>query len=290
MMMRICLFLLLVLCGMARAADQPVTIEASDQLEWLRAENKYRATKDVVITQGDTVIRGDVATASYDPAQGPSALTELQVTGHVIITQPSSTITADHGVYDTMNKHIVLTGQQVKLVSPDVTMTSSGPVDYFVDERKIVSKGQTTVQQKEQTLQAHSATAWFSAATNALEKAVADGDVIITKQTDKGKEVARAEHAVYDAKANNVLLTKNVRLARGDNFMQGERATIDLITGYSTLQNDQQKNGRVRAIFSTAKNSSSVAPPSVPVKIKTRAPQQMTSTPPVTQITTETAR
>lgn len=229
-------------------SKEPITIEASHELEWLRNENKYRATQDVVITQGATIIRGDSAEASYDPSKGSSALTVMTVTGHVNITQEGRTITSEMAVYDAVTQKLVLSGGAVKIEAPEFSVESNGPVEYFVAERKAIASGGTTIKQKDQTLKAQSVTAWFGEG-NKLTKAVADKNVIITRDTSEGKDVAQAQHADYNATTGKALLTGDVRLARGTNFMQGARASIDLKTGYSSLQNDASSGGRVRAIF-----------------------------------------
>lgn len=228
-------------------SKEPISIEAASQLEWLRAENKYRATKDVVITQGKTIIRGDTAEALYDPIQGPSALTEVVLNGHVTIEQEGRMARADKAVYDTSKQRITLSGGTVTLTAPGFSVEANDNVQYFMAENKAAATGGVTLTQKEQTLKAQSATAWFDK-DNRLLRANADGNVVMTQNTSEGKQVAQAQHARYDAVTAKVLLNGDVRLARGDNFMQGAAATVDLNTGYSSLQNDSA-GGRVRAVF-----------------------------------------
>ena len=270
----------------AYAAEKaPISIEAGDQLEWLRNENKYRATRDVVITQGDTIIKGDMVEALYDPEQGPSALTFLTIDGNVSITQDGRTITSDKANYDTVKQELLFTGDKIVITTPDLSVQSSGRVQYLMSERKAVSDGVTTIKQKDQTLKADHMTAIFDD-KNALTRATGRGNVIITRQLagagDVANDVVRAENADYNTATGKIVLTGNVRLARGESFMQGERATIDLKTGYSSLQNDAAQNGtgRVRAIFSTASDSSPVPKeklivPVVPGKKKPEAAYQV---------------
>lgn len=260
-------------------SHQPISIEAGEQLEWLREQSLYRATKDVIITQGDTVIRGDMAEARYDATIGPSELTQIDVTGSVVITQADRVIKADHALYDAIAQTVTLTGKKVVITASSATIEASDKMVYWVDERKAQAFGKARVQQPQQTLQANEITAWFTENDNQLNRAVAAGNVVITRQADEGKDVAQADQAEYNARTEKVVLTGNVRLARGDNFMQGSRATVDLKTGYSSLQNNPQKGGRVRAVFTTNGSSPigdvAVEAPMVPAKKNPEQPYQV---------------
>lgn len=235
----------------------PVEIEASKQLEWLRAENKYRATGDVTIKQGDTVIRGNYAEALYDPAKGPSELTQMIVTGDVIITNGDRIIHAQKGVYTTKTETLVLDGGPVTLTSPGISVTAQQNMEYQALEHKAIARGNALIVQENKKLKADQVTAWFNAETNKMERAQADGHVMVTTLNSKETEIAQSQHATYNATKNVIELTGDVRLTRGQNHMQGDAATVDMATGHSTLKNTgAQNNGhRVRAIFNTGKDS-----------------------------------
>lgn len=229
-------------------SDKPVEIEADQQLEWLRNDNKFRATGNVVITQGDTIINGDTAEAEYDKTQGPSALTTMIVTGNVVIHTGENVIHAEEAQYDTRTEILNLRGKTVTLKSPSGDVTSVNGMDYFAKERKAVSKGAATVTQKTETLKAQSLTAWMNE-KNELSRAEAVGNVVITQKTEDGTNIAQAQRGTYDAAKQIAVLTGDVKLTQGQNYMQGDKATINLATGYSSLQNNQGTGGRVRAIF-----------------------------------------
>lgn len=230
------------------SSGKPVTIEADKELEWLRNENKFRATGNVVIIQGDTKITGDQAEASYDAAQGPSALTVMTVTGHVVITSSDNTITSETAEYDTRSQVAQLRGKAVVLKSPKATVTAQNGMDYFATERKAISKGPAVVTQGTDKIQADGMTAWLTE-KNELQRAQARGHVLITQKNKDGTSIAQADSGEYDAVKKTAALTGNVKLTQGDNHMQGDKATIDLATGYSSLQNNAASGGRVRAIF-----------------------------------------
>lgn len=239
----------------AMAQDKPpIEIEADQQLEWLRNQHMYRGTGNVMIKQGTTIIRGDVAEAYYDGAIGPSALTNMIVTGNVVITDQTRIIHADHGTYDIATQKLVLTGKKIILDSPQADVSATGSMTYDAAENKATATGDAEIVQPGQRLKADTVTAWLEKGTNKLQRAEAKGHVIITRDGRDGKEIIQSQRAVYDTVKNRIDLTGDVRLTRGSNHMQGSHATIDMTTGYSSLQNDQ-KGGRVRAVFAPGGSS-----------------------------------
>lgn len=234
----------------------PVEIEASKQLEWLRDQNKYRATGDVVITQGDTVIKGDNAEAEYDPAVGPSALTVFTVIGNVVMTSADRTIHADKGVYDTRTELLTLTGSNVILQSATATVTAQNGITYNAATGQAVATGRAHISETTKDLKADRITAWLSKGSNKLDRAQANGNVIITNKGKDGTNIAQADNAEYDAVKNIITLNGNVKLTSGPNHMQGDRAIVNLTTGVSSLQNSGTSTGRVRAIFSSSDSAS----------------------------------
>jgi lipopolysaccharide export system protein LptA len=237
-------------------SKQPVEIEASRQLEWIRDKNVYRATGDVVITQGTTVIRGDTAEAQYDAAIGPSALTVFTVTGNVSMSSDGRTIKADKAIYDTRSQELTLSGNTVTLTTETITVTSHDGMEYNAADGKAIARGKAEVKDGVQTLKADIITAWMQQGTNKLHRATASGNVLITHQGKDGTDIAQARNAAYDAVRNTVDLKGDVKLTRGANHMQGDHATVDLTTGTSSLQNNAATGGRVRAIFTPGDSSS----------------------------------
>jgi lipopolysaccharide export system protein LptA len=247
--MRLFILLMLLMAAPALAEDAPVSIEASGQLEWLRAENKYRANGDVLITQGTTTIKGDTAEAQYDPEKGQSALTLITVTGNVVITDKGNTITAGSAIYDTRTQTLSLRGGNVAVKSDQATVTAS-EMDYFAAERKAVAKGNAVATQENKKIKAGTITAHFSEG-NKLEKAEASGNVTMTQTTAKGTDIAQSQFAQYDLNSERAMLKGDVKLTQGQNHMQGDMATMDMKTGVATMASDPRSTGRVRAVFTT---------------------------------------
>ena len=258
-------------------SDKPVEIEASGTLEWLRDKNMYRADKDVVITQGTTIIKGDQAEAFYDPKEGPSSLNLIKISGHVTIVDQGRTIIADTATYNVTTEKLELRGSNISITAPEINVTAQSGIDYFAGERKAVATGKAVATQNNQTLKAETITAWFNK-DNKLERASANGNMLITQKTDKGTDIAQANAGEYNILTQEAVLRGNVRLTQGENHMQGDTATINLKTGVSTLANNPQNGGRVRAIFTPGGTSPmpsvTASVPMIPAKKSPEMPYQ----------------
>lgn len=68
-----------------------------------------------------------------------------------------------------------------------------------------------------------------------LKRVEALGNVVITTPT----EIARGNRGDYDAESQVATLSGNVRLTRGDNQLNGDRAEVNMKTGISKLLADE---------------------------------------------------
>jgi len=83
-----------------------------------------------------------------------------------------------------------------------------------------------------------------------ISKLEATGNVVITSPAEQGK----GDWAIYDLATRNVRLGGDVVLTRDANVLKGRLLTIDLNTGISRLEADEQPStegggGRVSAVF-----------------------------------------
>jgi lipopolysaccharide export system protein LptA len=63
------------------------------------------------------------------------------------------------------------------------------------------------------------------------------------------QQVARGDRAVYTVNADTIVLTGNVVVAQGENVVRGNRLTIQVSTGQSTMDGSSDQGGRVRGVF-----------------------------------------
>lgn len=249
-------------------AGQPIEITATKTVEWLRNDKKYVARENVVVTQGAMTINTDLLTADYrETPQSATEIWQLTAEGNVAIKDENNTAYGDLGVYDVTTGVATLTGQNLKLVSPDQTVTATERMEYYSATRQAKAVGNAKVVRAKDTLTADSITAFFkdgvAAKTAApvpsstaagplsgggssnLDKLEADGHVVIVTPTEK----LYGNKGIYRAASNTAELIGKVRIERGENVLEGSRAEVNLTTNVSKMFGSDKDGGRVRGVF-----------------------------------------
>lgn len=255
------------------SSNQPIEITATETVEWLRNQNQYVARKDVIVKQGAMEIHSDLLTADYrEGAQSSTEIWQLTAEGNVQVKDETTTAYGDRGVYDVPKGVAVLTGGNLRLVSPDQTVTATERMEYYANERMAKAIGNATVLRAEDKVQANVLTAYFKddtaqpAAKEAgkkpaggalggggnIDRLEADGNVVITTPTEK----ITGSKAVYRAATNTADITGKVKLVRGENVLEGERAEVNLTTNVSKMFGSKTESGRVRGVFFPGSDSS----------------------------------
>lgn len=256
-------------CGMAHAqeavsnSNSPIEITATKDVEWQRNDKKYIAREDVIVKQGNITIMSDLLTADYrDGATSSMEIWQMVAEGNVTIADENNTAYGERGVYDVDSGVATLTGQNLKLVSPDQTVTASEKMEYFANEKKARAVGNAKVVRTQDTLTANTITAFFKqdngaakpAAQNTnsplggsgnLDRLEADGNVVIKTPT----ETLTGKKAIFKADTNTAELVGKVKVVRDKNVLEGERAEVNLTTNVSKMFGSKSENGRVRGVF-----------------------------------------
>lgn len=231
------------------AQDEPLEITADKTLEWHRNDQKYIARGNAKAAQGDVSITAAVLTADYRETQQSSAdIYQLTAERDVVIHSKDSQGYADRAVYDVETGLATMTGSDLRLVSPDQTLTAQDRFEYWVEQGKMVAVGRPKVLREKDELEADKMVSWFSdnaEGQRELDRFEANGNVIITTPT----EVLTGDKAVYVADTNVAEVIGNVKIERGQNVLEGERAEINLTTSVSKMHGASGTGGRVRGVF-----------------------------------------
>ena len=244
------------LCSPARAQEipaangnQPLEITADETLEWHRADHQYIARGNVVAKQGDVEIRADVLTADYrETASSSFDIYRLSADGNVAISSQGNVAKGDKAVYDVAAGHAVITGQKLTLTSPDQTVTARDSFEYSVTDGRLSASGDAYVVRGGDTMRADTVAAIFAqdaAGQRKLKELTADGNVIITTPD----ETLRGANGRYNAGTDIAELTGSVKIERGPNVLEGERAEVNLTTNVSKMTGSPAQGGRVRGVF-----------------------------------------
>ena len=211
----------------------PVAIEADQGVEWRQNEQVYIARGNATAKRGETTIRADALYAHYRKTQdNRQEIYKITAEGAVKITTPKETITSDTAEYLVETSVFTLKGRPVKIDSGKSTLTAALVVYNSKSKVATVTGGAQVVEDKKR-VRADRFIAFFKeeGGKQSLKRVEALGNVIITTPT----EIARGNKGDYDAESQVATLSGNVRLTRGDNQLNGDRAEVNMKTGISKL-------------------------------------------------------
>lgn len=238
-----------------RAQNQenpPLVISADDALEWDRTNQTFTALKNALAVQGDVAISATTLKAEYEENKTTNNdfdIHTMTARENVIITSTDNKAYGDLAVYDLKSQKAVMTGQDLKLVTPEQTITARDQFVYDVKDGQLTATGNATITRPTETIKANVITATLTEDKNGkqtLDSMTAQGNVTITTLEEK----ITGTYGTYNARTDIAEITGDVTLTRGPNILQGDRATVNLTTQISKLYgNANASNGRVTGTF-----------------------------------------
>lgn len=261
--------------------DDPLEITADQTLEWHRNDKQYIARGNVIVHQGTVTIHADTLTADYrETSASAFEIYRLTAAGSVRIVSQGNTATGTQAVYDVDRGVAVMTGDNLRLTSPDQDVTAQQSFEYWVTDGKLTARGNAVVKRAGgDTLRADTVSAVFAedaGGSRQLKRLNADGNVKITTPT----EVLTGNKGQYEAATNIAQITGHVKIARGPNVLEGESAEVNLTTNVSTMKGSPAQGGRVRGVFypgSEKKPDITHVPAPAPQQAPQQMPQTMTA-------------
>lgn len=239
------------------SGNEPIEITADGSLEWNRNEKLFIARDHAKAVQGDTSVSAAVLTARYREGEGGGMdIYHFAAEKDVELRSKDSTAYGQKADYDLDKGYAVMTGDNLRMISPDQIVSAKERFEYWVNEGKLVAVGSARADRKNpqghtDRLEADTISAVLkddAQGRRVLHTLEAVGHVIITTPTEK----ATGDHGIYHASSNKAVLTGNVVLHRRPNMLEGERAEVDLNTNTSQLfggSASATKSGQVRGIF-----------------------------------------
>ena len=135
--------------------------------------------------------------------------------------------TVDTGVF-------VLRGGDLMLKNKSQTITATGRIEYRDRDRRAYVIGNAKVVDGKRILRADRFIAHLEDARDdkvKVRRVEARGNVVITTED----EVIRASNGDYDTRTRVAVLTGDVKLTRGNNQLNGEKAIVNLQPGVSRM-------------------------------------------------------
>jgi lipopolysaccharide export system protein LptA len=232
--------------GLAIGGDkkQPIEITAEKGLEWRQKEERYIARGNAKAVQGTSAVYADTLIAYYrQVAGGATEIYRIDAEGNVRIASPTETAYGDIGVYYIKKGELVLKGKALKLVTASEIITARDSLEYFEQKNLAVARGNAMTKSRKKggsrTIRADVLSADFASGAGGtskggakqLERIRAFGNVIITRPD----EISRGSRGIYYPNRDIANLEGNVRITRGQNQINGERAVVNFRTGISRL-------------------------------------------------------
>jgi lipopolysaccharide export system protein LptA len=293
----------------------PITITAQDGLELRQAEKEVIARGNARAVRGNVTVDADELIAHYrkkagtgtspgsaptdsapatppaptqaaastginglagsDSEGGSSEIYRLEAVGHVRISTPTDTADADRAVYDLDQSVLVLTGQNMRIVTPNDLITARDSLEYWSQKHMAVARGDAVILTRDgrrvgadvlvayttegtgntppagqaATGQAATPAAAPAPATSAKPApAPASTDDAIAasgrlKKVDAfghvsirtATDTVTGDRGVYVPETGIARLAGTVRITRGQNQLNGAEAEDDLHTGVARL-------------------------------------------------------
>ncbi|HNS43764.1 MAG TPA: LptA/OstA family protein [Alphaproteobacteria bacterium] len=197
------------------AEELPLEITADTALEWNQTAKTYIARGNALAQQGEMSVAGDVLTAEYaGEKDSTSDLTKVTAEGHVMLKSATDTAIGDKAVYDLVSGVVTLTGTRPKVVRENGDILEADQMVVFLKDRL-------------------------------LDHAEATGNVIITMA---GEKKATGDKGIYTRSTNVAELVGNVKIMQGANWLEGDKAEMNLTTKVSKMIGAKNRP-RVKGIF-----------------------------------------
>ena len=237
--------------GFGNQSNEPIYIEAEDGIEWRRADNVYIARGNARASQGGVTVEAASLSAYYRKTEaGDSEVYLLQAEHDVRITSDMETATGDAALFDIIGGVLVITGDEVRLVTAQDVIVARDSLEYYQQQRLVVARGNARATRGDRRVAADVLMVHFSigdsdARASDVERMEAIGNVLISTPQD----IVRARWGDYNPNTGIATLTGDVRITRGDNQMNGEFAEVDLNTGISRMTGGGVGGGKVKGLL-----------------------------------------
>jgi lipopolysaccharide export system protein LptA len=227
----------------------PLEITADNSLEWQRNDKTFTARGNALAKQGDTSIKAATLTAHYsDKDGGGMKISQVHAKDGVVIHSKDMEAFGAAATYDLDKGYAIMTGDDLRIVSPDQVVTAHEKFEYWTVEGKFSAIGGAKVTRGTDTLEADKVSAVMkndSKGKRVLDRLEAEGNVVITTPTEN----VTGQKGVYTASTNMAQLSGGVKITRGPNVLEGEHAEVDLTTNTSRIFGSKADGGRVKGIF-----------------------------------------
>jgi lipopolysaccharide export system protein LptA len=211
-----------------RAVDSlPITIEATEFLEWNQTEGTYIAKGNAFVQQNQASIKAEHIIARYITGSETRDITRVIATGAVTYIEGENTASGDKLDYNLNANIYVLTGIKSSVESPRGIMTATESITHDATDgsnRKVTATGNARYKNDDgRTVFGDKLIAHIEV-DGTLKNINAYGN---TKVTTNNGTTATADRLNYVAITSLANLDGNVEIISEENVMRGAKAKID---------------------------------------------------------------
>ena len=236
----------------------PFEVDAQQGIEWHQSDYAFVARGNAVARQGDLQVRADELIARYREVDGATQIYRVEAVGTVNIISRTERVVGDRGVYDLDKAVAVVTGSDLRMTTPTDLITARESLEYWESRNIAVARGAASVSREDRTLRAQTLTATLTPTQTPNQNQDQEGALRVTRvdafdnvNITTASEFIRGDKGVYDVDRDIAVLEGSVKITRGENQLNGDRAEVNLKTGVSRLisLNKSGQSGRVRGLL-----------------------------------------
>ncbi|MBH43585.1 MAG: hypothetical protein CMP25_02215 [Rickettsiales bacterium] len=239
----------------------PIEIYAEGGIEWNKNKKVYIAKKNAEAIKGKLKVRADLLEAFYDEnSDKNSDIRILNALGNVLINDNETIIRGGKKAsYNIKKEHFIVFGKKISLISKSDSVSSNRKLEFWKKKNIAIATGQAeAIRESKYKINADKLVTHLETLENGdyeIKKIIAYNKVII--KTDN--EIAYSDKALYNKNSEICKLFGNVKLKKGESFLTGEYAEMNLKNGISKLlpypgNKIKEQENRVKALINTDKN------------------------------------
>ncbi len=239
----------------------PIEIFAEGGIEWNKNKKVYIAKKNAEAIKGKLIVKADLLEAFYDESSDKNSdIKTLNALGNVLINDNETVIKGGKKAsYNLKKEHFIVFGNNISLISKSDSVSSNRKLEFWKSKNIAIATGEAeAIRESKYKINADKLVTHLETIENGnyeIKKIIAYSKVVIKTNN----EIAYSDKALYNKNSEICKLFGNVKLKKGESFLTGEYAEMNLKNGISKLlpypgNKIKQQENRVKALINTDKN------------------------------------
>ena len=216
--------------------NEPIEIFADDGIEWHKNKSKYVALGNAKALSGTLSVESDRIEAFYKENDSSNMnITEVRAKKDVVVKDKKMKITGgEYAEYKILKDYFLINGKNIILTSERNILKSNEKLEFWRSKNIAIATGKAEAKKDTEFVVLADKLVWYLKEKNqktTVKKLLGFDNVSIKTNN----EVAFSDKAIYNDETEICKLFGNVKLQKGDSFLIGEYAEVDLRRGISKL-------------------------------------------------------